>query len=172
MASEAEAVGFIARELRHLWPPTLFFFVAFNLLALTAQLSGAPGGLLGYATASLTALVCGKAVLLADRLPFFNRFPERPLIWNVVWKALLCSALSSVIRLAEHGVEAWNADRHLGAGARALEASFTWSHFTMIQLWLAVLFLVYAAFGEIAGVLGRDRMQRMFFGPMEPRDVR
>lgn len=148
-------------------PPVLFFLVAFNLLALTAQLSGARAGLITYATAVISALICGKAVLLAEHLPFFNRFPERPLAWNVVWKALLLSLVTTVIRLLEHGIEGWRADPRLGGGAEAVLAEFSWAHFTMIQLWLAGLFLVYTAFAELGAALGHGRLRRMFFGPME-----
>lgn len=159
--------GWLARELRHMLPPFLFFLFAFNLLALTAHLSGAPGGLMHAATAFVSALICAKAVLIADAMPFFNRFPERPLIWNVVWKTLLYSLITTFLRLLEHGFEAWRADPHLGEGVAALEAQFTWAHFTMIQLWLAALFLVYTAFRELSEVVGRDRVRRIFFGPME-----
>lgn len=149
--------------------PFVFFLAAFLLLALTARLAGAPGGLLTFAAAIVSALICAKAVLIADRLPFFNRFPDRPLMWNVVWKTLLYTLLTSLIRLIEHGFEDWRADPHMGAGAEALISQFSWTRFTMIQLWLAGLFLVYTAFRELADVVGRDRVRRIFFGPMEPR---
>ena len=163
------AGSWLAREIRHLMPPLLFFLVAFNLLALTAELSGARGGLLSYATASLSALVCGKAVLLADRLPFFNRFPDRPLIWNVVWKALLYTLITLAIRLVESSFDAWRTDPHLGTGAEEMIAHFTWAHFTMIQLWLALLFLVYSAFHELMEAVGFERTWRLFFGAPETR---
>lgn len=161
--------GWLAREIRHMVPPFLFFLLAFNLLALTAQLAKAPGGLMHYATAVISALICAKAVLIADAMPFFNRFPERPLIWNVVWKTLLYSLITSLLRLLEGGFEAWRADPHLGEGVEALAAQFTWARFTMIQLWLTALFLVYTAFRELAEVVGRERVWHLFFGPMEAR---
>ncbi|MER2508469.1 MAG: hypothetical protein ABTQ27_06870 [Amaricoccus sp.] len=156
---------FLLSELRGLLPPTLFFLVAFNLLALTAWLSGS-GASFGFASASLSALVCGKAVLVADNRGFFNRYPARPLMWNVLTKTLLYSALSTVIRLLEHGVHGWLASPRLGSGVEFVLADFSWAHFAMIQLWLAALFLVYTAFGELIGVIGRERMAQLFFGPV------
>jgi hypothetical protein len=81
------AGGFIVREFRKVLPPTLLFLGGFNLLVLTLGLleTGTPGNPAHYATATVLALVCGKAVPIADMLPFFNRFPGQPLIWNVLW---------------------------------------------------------------------------------------
>lgn len=166
----AEAKGWwawLVEETRRLIPPFLFFLVAFNLLALTAHLSGAPGGLMTYATAAVSALICGKAVLISDSLPIFRRAPDRPLIWNVIGKTLLYSAVSTAIRLLEQGIDAFRHQPHLGAGVKEEVAAFTWAHFTMTQLWLAALFLVFTAFHELAGVVGRDRVYAIFFGPPE-----
>ena len=162
--------GLVAREIRRLVPPTLFFLVAFNLLALTAELAR-PGGVSSwftYASASVAALVCGKAVLLADDLPFLNRYPDRPLIWNVAWKAAIYMALTLLIRLGEHLLRgAWHRD---GLSAELAEAGFSWAHFALIQIWLGVLFLNYCALGELMRALGRGRIPRLFFGPVTPAD--
>ena len=45
--------------------------------------------------------------LLADMLPFINRFPERPLIWNVCWKSVLYFAVASVIHYLERLYDFW-----------------------------------------------------------------
>jgi hypothetical protein len=36
------------------------------------------------AGATIAALLVAKVVLVADMLPFINRFPEKPLTYNVV----------------------------------------------------------------------------------------
>lgn len=158
--------AFLVHEIRGLVPPMLFFLVAFNLLALTAQLSSS-GATFGYATACVSALICAKAVLIADNRLLPTRWPARPLIWNVAWKALFYALLSTAIGLLDHGVRGWLGDRHLGAGAEQVIAGFNWPHFVMIQVWLATLFLVYATFAEMIAAIGRERMRRLFFGPVE-----
>ena len=45
----------------------------------------------------VAALIFGKAVVVADILPLINRFPNKPLIYNVAWKtslSLCCFLLS------------------------------------------------------------------------------
>ena len=69
-------------------PPTLYFFVILHIVSLIRALMTKGEGLPPASTASIAvaALVLGKSVLLANVLPYINRFPERPLIWNVCWK--------------------------------------------------------------------------------------
>lgn len=158
--------GFLAREIRGLLPPTVFFLVAFGMLALTAELSGNPRAF-SYTSAALSALVCGKATLIANNWVFLNRFPRRPLIWNIATKSLFYTALSTAVRLVEGGVHGFLASRRLGAGTEAMLAEFSWAHFVLVQAWIGVLFVVYTSFGELVGAIGRERMRRLIFGPVE-----
>lgn len=164
--------GGLRRELRLLVPPVVFFLIAFNLLALTAALAR-PGenGVFTYAAASIAALICGKAVLIADYLPFFDRYPHRPLIWNVLWKSMLYVAITGAIRLAEQMIRGWLGNRHLGGGIEHAIAAFDWRSFVVVQLWLTVLFLIYTGFAELMLAVGRDKVARLFFGPVEARDA-
>jgi hypothetical protein len=45
----------------------------------------------------LAALILGKAVLIADLLPFINRYPDKPLVYNVVWSYCVMDELVGVL---------------------------------------------------------------------------
>ncbi len=77
-------------------PPALFFFLAFQLLALTQALMLRQYDIDAtiFVAGLLGALVVAKVVVLAEMLPFINRFPERPLIWNIAWKTMTTIPLS------------------------------------------------------------------------------
>ena len=78
----------IKRELLEIIPPTIFFFVAFNVITFTKGLMLEQYGIKfsGFVTATVGALIVAKVVLIADRIPFINKYPDKPLIYNVVWK--------------------------------------------------------------------------------------
>jgi hypothetical protein len=40
-------------------------------------------------------------VLIADMVPMINRFPNKPLIYNVAWKTVIYWLLSAVIHYLE-----------------------------------------------------------------------
>src|ERR1035441_1571561 len=82
----------LGHKLKHLVheliPVVGFFFVTFQLLALTEALMLKQYGISvsAFLTATVMALVVGKVVLIADHFPLVNRFPTKPLSYNVLWK--------------------------------------------------------------------------------------
>ena len=147
-------------------PPIIFFFVSFQLLALTRALMLKQYGIevTTFVAATIAALVTAKVVVLADLLPFINRFPGRPLIYNIAWKSPIYFVVAFVVRYLEelfhfyrqHGT-VWEANRHL------LD-EVVWPHFWAIQIWLSALLLVYCTLQELMRALGRDKVQELFFG--------
>ena len=94
----------IKKEVREVLPPTIFFLIAFHILALFRALMLRQHGveISAVAGATVAALVVAKVVLLADLLPFVNRFPEKPLIYNVVWKTAIYMLAALVVHYLEH----------------------------------------------------------------------
>jgi hypothetical protein len=156
----------IKEEIEALIPPTIFFFVALHIVALVRVLMLKGAGITAGTSISVTvaALILGKAVLLADMLPFINRFPTRPLIYNVVWKAALYTLVALLIHYLERLVDFWRQTGSLAAGNRKLLAEIVWPHFFAIQILLIVMVFAYCTIRELARVLGRDKLIEMFFG--------
>jgi len=149
-------------------PPTIFFFIALHIVAIVRALMTKGTGISLPTTGAVTiaALILGKSVLLANMLPFINRFPEKPLIWNAAWKTLIYMIIATIIHFLEKLYDFWKETHGLGAANKELLANLNWPHFMAIQLMLLVLVGNYCVFVEIARVLGRGKMRQMFFGPM------
>jgi len=99
VAPKSRLLAFVTKQLREVVPPTLFFAIGFNLIVLTTQLVLADY-LIHFANfmlVTLSALVVGKAVVVANALPFFRRFDTAPLIQPVLFK----TALVRLSRLTE-----------------------------------------------------------------------
>lgn len=73
-------------ELREFVPPAIFFFIAFQLIAFTQALMLQQYGIRvsTFLAATVGSLIVAKVVLIADLLPIINRFPEKPLVYNIV----------------------------------------------------------------------------------------
>jgi hypothetical protein len=156
----------IRDELRDLLPPTIFFLVAFHIVVLSRALMLREYGVKASAVAGATvgALLVGKVVLIADHLPFVNRFPEKPLIYNVAWKTVIYLLGALVVHYLEHLVPVWWREGNLVAANHHLLKEVVWPHFWAIQLWLVVLLFVYCALREFVRAVGRREVMRMFFG--------
>jgi len=160
----------ILKTLRHefiqVLPPTIFFFVAFNLISVTKSLMLLEHGIdfSGFATATVGALLVGKVVLVTDKLPFMNRFPQKPLIYNVLWKTMIYVAAVFLVRYVEHVLPfVWEFGNLSDAHQHLLD-EVLWAHFWSVQIWLTVLFFIYSSLHEVIRVIGREEALRMFFG--------
>jgi hypothetical protein len=152
--------------IRELIPPVIFFFVAFQLLALTRALMLRQYGIevTTFMAATIGALVTAKVVVLADLLPFINRFPGRPLICNIAWKTTIYFLAAFGVRYLEEFIHFYRAHRTVLGANRHLLDEVVWPHFWAIQLWLTVLLLIYCTMDELTRSLGRDRVRELFLG--------
>ena len=155
----------LKEEFLKMVPPTLFFFIALHVVALVRSLMTHGTGLPPASTAqiALSALILGKAVLLADMLPAINRFPDKPLAYNVVWKTVLYFAAASLIHYLERLYDAHKEVGNLAAANEQLLAQTIWPHFWGIQIVILVVVMNYCAIRELGRALGEERIFRLFF---------
>ena len=156
----------IKHEFYEVLPPTIFFLISFHIVLLDRALMLREYGVEASAMAGATvaALLVAKVVLIADKLPLINRFPEKPLLYNELWKTAIYVAVSLLVHDLEHLVPLW---WRMGSFAGANEhvwAHIVWPHFWAIQLWLVVLIFVYCAMRELIRVIGRQRVLQIFIG--------
>ncbi len=163
----------LKEEFLALIPPTVFFFVALHIVAFVRVLMLKGTGLspMSSISVAVAALILGKAVLIADMLPGINRFPKRPLIYNVAWKTAIYLLVSTVIHYLERLVDSWRQAGGFVAGNEKLLAEIVWPHFWAIQIVLLVLIFTYCTMHELTRVIGKDKVLRIFFGPMPPPQV-
>src|SRR5437899_819186 len=97
----------LKKEFFELLPPTIFFFVALHIVAFVhvLMLKGTGISPLSSMSIAVAALILGKAVLIADLLPMINRFPNKPLIYNVAWKTLIYLLMATVIHYLERLID-------------------------------------------------------------------
>ena len=157
----------IRKEIRALVPPTVFFFITLNLIALmrVLMLKGTGIPVSTPIQAALAALILGKAVLIADLLPFINRYPDKPLVYNVVWKTTIYVLVAMLIHYLERLVEFWREAGSFVAGNQKLLAEIVRPHFWAIQILLVLLIFSYCVMDELVGVLGAEKVRAIFFGP-------
>ena len=97
------AVTWWLAQVKHALPPTIFFFVGFNLILWTKRLILQEHGIefSGFFTAIVAALLVGKAVLVTDNLPFMRRFDGAPMIQPILFKSAIYWLCVLIVRLAE-----------------------------------------------------------------------
>ena len=161
----------IKHEFFEVLPPTIFFLVTFHIVLIDRALMLREYGLRlsSIGAAAVMALLVAKVVLVADKLPFINRFPQKPLIYNVLWKTAIYVLASLFVHYLEHLIPRWWRGGDFTDANRDLWREIVWPHFWAIQLWLLVLIFVYCASRELVRVVGRERVVQIFFGQPGPR---
>jgi hypothetical protein len=99
----------LKEEIRAMIAPFLFFFLSLHLVAFVRvlMLQGTGITLETSTSVTLAALILGKAVLIADVLPFINRFPDKPLVYNVAWKTVIYFLVAMLFHYLERLVDHW-----------------------------------------------------------------
>jgi hypothetical protein len=157
----------LKEEFFKILPPTIYFFVALHIVAFVRVLMLERTGIAPSSSISIAvaALILGKAVLIADMLPLINRFPDKPLIYNVAWKTVIYWVLSAVIHYLERLIDFWRETGGFVSGNQKLLAEIIWPHFWAIQIILFVLIAAYCMVHELVRVIGKEKAMRIFFGP-------
>ena len=162
--SKSGVRAFLIKELKEVWPPTLFFAVSFNLLVLTINLILADylRSFASFMVATASALIVGKAVLVANTLPL-RRFDAAPMIQPILLKTTFYWAVVFLVRFLEKLVEYLFAGGTFGGIPEYVTTHFTWHRFFAIQIWIFVLFLIYTSVIELNARLGNGELRKMFF---------
>jgi hypothetical protein len=161
----SRAVALVIKEFEEVLPPVVFFAVGFNLVEFTTQLvlDDYLARFANYMVATAAALVVGKAVLLANMLPFLRRFDTAPLIRPILFKTIVYATVVFLVRILEKIVE-----YSIGGGTIAdipdyVAHHFSWHFHAAVQIWIFVLFFIYTSVTGLDARLGRGELARIFF---------
>ena len=148
-------------------PPTVFFFVALHILTIIRVLMAAGSHFQPLSTMSIAiaSLILGKAVLIADLLPAINRYPKKPLAYNIVWNTMLYLLMATIIHYVERLIDFARQAGGIVAGNEKLLADIVWPHYWAIEIILFLLILAYCTARELVRVIGEKKAMRLFFGP-------
>jgi hypothetical protein len=158
-------LAFVSKEFEEMVPSTIFFAVGFSLILLTTNLILEDYGVRfsSYLLAMTGALIVGKAVLVANGLPFFRRLDTAPLIRPVLFKSLLYFAAVGVLRFLEELIEFLKHGGALREVPDYVATHFTWNRFFAIQIWILILFLIYTFTNELNTLFGGGELARILF---------
>ncbi|MDP2913350.1 MAG: hypothetical protein Q8N91_05015 [Candidatus Omnitrophota bacterium] len=167
-----KAIARIKKEFVEVLPAFIFFVIMFHVLVITRALTLKAYGITTHATAIavIGALVVAKAILIADKLPFLNLYPKKPLVWNAVLKTIVFGAITFLFLFIEELLHQSRQYGNAAAGYEHLKTDVVWPAFWAREIWLTVLLLFYCSAVELARVIGADRVKEIFFGPVKRKD--
>jgi hypothetical protein len=157
------------KEFRELIPPTLFFLIGFNVIVLTTQLilddymNDYFTGLANFILATTSALLVGKAVLVANHMSLLRRYDTAPLIQPILYKTVVYCVLVLLVRFLERLIRYFVEGGTLSGIPDYVADHFSWHRFVAIQVWIFVLFLIYTTFAELNELFGQGELYKILF---------
>lgn len=142
----------------------VYLFVSISLVATFRCLVLAQHGINdfehSYIVAVVLSIALGKVVVLGQKLPVANVLNSKPLIWSVLYKALIMSVLAYLGGKAEERLFP-----HLNASTGSTE-----HHLILVftrQCALYFIFVVLFVWRDLDRVLGHGTLFKLFFLPRQ-----
>lgn len=138
--------------------PLVFFAVGFNALVVTIDVLSTKDGIvpISHFTACVGALLVSKGILVAQFLPFFDRFADSKRLALIFWKAMLFFLSTSCLHVLERLISARHHAASLESGVASELQTFDLGHFLIVQMWLAILIFSYTTVMEMVRELGHE----------------
>lgn len=161
----------LKHEVIKIIPAVLFFLIAFNLIAFTdnLMLRHTHAQYLSYTLATIGALLVGKFLLIVNTLPFINAFPNKPLIYNILWKFLIYGSLALVFRIVEKSIDFALHFKQSELVYQHLQVMIVSPIFWAVNIWLLILFLIYIFASEFIRAFGKKEIEFMLFYNNKPK---
>lgn len=156
----------LKQEFFKMLPPTIFFFVILHIILYTRALMAkqydipAPSVI----AATIGALIIGKAILIANALPFVNMFRQKRLIYNVIWRIMLYLILIFIFQILEELIPILSKHETVLQAIHHIFAEIEWHRFWATYILLVVFLTIYNIATEVIDAMGRDRCINLFFG--------
>jgi len=157
---------FIVHELKEAVYPTIFFLVAFHIMAFvkTLLLDAYSVTLASATIATVGAITVAKAILILDSLAIANKFSTKPLIYEVLWKTLLYTVLVIIFRILEELIPLWSKYGDLGTAVDNLTEEVSWPYIFATQIMLVVIIILYNVFTTLDRHFGEGTVRSAMFG--------
>ena len=150
-----------------LWPATLFFFVAFLLMAVMFKLLVQQFAIVefsAFARAAVFALILAKVTALVDwaESGYSPDFTHRRIVVVAV-KTVVYALAVTVFGLGEKTFEAYRKADTFADAVSKLVANANVDRFMGLVLAVSVVVFIYLAMQEIENAMGKDALFRLFF---------
>jgi hypothetical protein len=156
----------IAHDLREIIFPVIFLFCMFELVAVTNSLLLESYSITPTHTlfAGLGALIGGKAILVANKLPYLHIFRDRPVLVSVLWRSFVYAIFCVLFLCSEHIITGLFEREGPVRSLEGLAAEISIDHVAANLIWLFVSLMLYNSYVEVDRQLGKGTLRRLFIG--------
>lgn len=162
----------LIHELREVVNPVIFLFCMFELVAITNWLLLESYSITPAHTvfAAVGALIGGKAILIANKLPYLHIFQGWPVLISVLWRSFVYAVFCVLFLCVEHILTGLWAHEGPLVSLGALSSRLPIAHVAANAIWLFVALMLYNSYVEVDRHLGAGTLRRIFLGSAPPHE--
>ena len=161
----------LAHDIREIIKPVIFLFCMFELVAVTNWLLLESYSITPTHTffAAVGALFGGKAILVANKLPYLHIFQGRPVLLSVVWCSLIYAFFCALFLCSEHIITGFLHHQGPLTSLEHLTSHLSLPHVAANSIWLFVSLMLYNSYVEVDRHLGTGTLRGIFLGSIPAR---
>ena len=168
-----KVLQFLKREFLEMLPPTIFFMVAFHIVVYIRFLMIDKYVITFTASlfATVNALVIGKSILVADSLPLFRLLSKKRIIYVMILKIIVYSAIVLLFQFLEEFIPAISKFGSISSAMGHIAGDINWPRFWAFHIIYILFLLPYLLGTTIMSEVGKDKFFNLLFGrePESPK---
>jgi len=156
---------FLKKEFLELLPPTIFFFLVFQIMTFARSLLAKEYGItLASATSDfIGAIIVGKSILIVDALPILKWFHQKRLIYTVLWRTFFYLLIVVFFQFIEELIPLSSKYGTVSSALANIFKEIRWDHFFAIHIILLLFIIIYTLITAIIEAVGRKEFIEIFF---------
>jgi hypothetical protein len=157
---------FLKKEILELLPPTIFFFLVFQVMSFARGLLVKEYDLTLSSTTSafIGAIIVGKSILIVDALPMLKWFHQKRLIYTVLWRIFFYLLIVVIFQFLETLIPLISKYGSISSAIDHIFEEIRWDHFFAIHVILLLFIIIYALITAVVETIGRKEFIKIFFG--------
>jgi hypothetical protein len=161
-----KTLSFLKKEILELLPPTVFFFLVFQVIAFVRSLLAKEFevNLPSTTSAFIGALIVGKSILLVDALPILRWFRQTRFIYTILWRIFFYLLIVVLFQFIEDLIPLISKFGSLSSAIGRYFEKMNWDHFLAIHIILLLFVIIYALISGVIEAVGRKEFVKIFFG--------
>ncbi|MEY4668400.1 MAG: hypothetical protein RL518_1099 [Pseudomonadota bacterium] len=169
-----ELLSKLKRELRQIVNPVIFLFCMFEIVALTNWLLLESYSITPTHTffAVIGALLGGKAIFVANQLPFLRIVQGKPVLLSVLWRSFVYALFCALFLAMEHVASGLLRHEEPLRSLGLLTSRLSLAHIAANAIWLFIALMLYNSYVEIDRHLGVGTLRRIFLTPAKGERAR
>jgi hypothetical protein len=163
-----KVLKFIGHEFLEMLAPSIYFLIIIYIVGFVRGLAAEEYSLSlpEHALAIVSALIAGKAILIADATPLSLYFSRKRLIYNIIWRTVLYTLIVLIFQILEEFIPLFSKYKSISMAFSQFREEVNWLRFWSTHISFVLFLFIYNLITGIAESVGKREFTNILISPM------